>query len=597
MQLFGFAGPFNGPAFPALLAYGTGQCAPDAPQAWQDAQAQSACWAEDIASEARLTVAVAGQARWRDTGLHASARTVLENYRQAGIPLLKRLTGRFALAVLDGDRTLLAVDPMGIGRLCYAKHGGGIVFGVSAERIARSPTLNAALNRQAIFDYLMMHMVPAPRTIFAGVEKLHAASYAIFEDANVRVERYWTPTFAHATKQSNAELHRDLFTALRSAVRTCAPDARSGAFLSGGLDSSTVAGLLNEATPHAKTFSIGFGYADYDELNYARLANRRFGCSGHEYTIHGNDIVDSFARIARAYDEPFGNSSALPAYYCARLAKQHGVDHLLAGDGGDELFAGNSRYTEQQIFELYQLAPRVLRKGLLEPLLARWPRKLDVWPVRKARGYVEKANIPLPARLETWNVVQRLGATEMLHADFLAEVDTQAPFTAMQAVWDATPSNALLHRMLYYDWQYTLADNDLRKVEAMCALAGVKVSYPMLDAAVVDMSASVPPAVMMPGSKLRHFYKQAVTGFLPDEIIHKKKHGFGLPFGLWLQESAPLRDLIFGNLAALRKRNLIRESFIDRLLNLHGSEDARYYGVFLWVLAMLEQWLQEHRTS
>jgi asparagine synthase (glutamine-hydrolysing) len=167
----------------------------------------------------------------------------------------------------------------------------------------------------------------------------------------------------------------------------------------------------------------------------------------------------------------------------------------------------------------------------------------------------------------------------------------------MREVWESTPSDNTLDRMLYYDWHYTLADNDLRKVETMCALAGVRVSYPMLHADVVDMSTRVPANVKMPGTRLRDYYKQAVRGYLPDEIIHKKKHGFGLPFGFWLKDSPQLRDLIFGNLAQFRTRNIVRPQFIDRLLDLHRDEDARHYGVFLWVIAMLEQWFQEHRLS
>jgi asparagine synthase (glutamine-hydrolysing) len=148
--------------------------------------------------------------------------------------------------------------------------------------------------------------------------------------------------------------------------------------------------------------------------------------------------------------------------------------------------------------------------------------------------------------------------------------------------------------MLYYDWQLTLADNDLRKVETMSALAGVRVTYPMLHPDVVELSTRIPPQLKMPGTRLRHFYKRAMAGYLPDEIIDKKKHGFGLPFGLWLQESPALREQIHDNLSSLRSRRIVRPQFIDRLLNLHGQDDARYHGVFIWVLAMLEQWLVEH---
>src|SRR5712671_515985 len=460
-----------------------------------------------------LEILLQGEPIWRGTPAQgaASIESVAAGYRQQGAEFLQRLAGRFALAVSDSKahRIILAIDPMGIERLTYTLLDDAVIFGASAEAVARCPRVSSRINKQAVFDYLMMHMVPAPATVYERVNKLRPATCAIIENGKLRLERYWSPRF-ESRPRAFSELQGELFAALRSAVRDTNPDAATGAFLSGGLDSSSVVGILSEVGPRpAKTFSIGFGYPDYDELSYARIANRHFGCTGHEYTIRGDDIVESFSRIAQIYDEPFGNSSALPAYYCARLAKQHGVDHLLAGDGGDEIFAGNSRYAEQQVFELYRHVPGFFRKGLLEPLVQHWPRSIDLWPIRKARGYIEKANISLPARLETWNVVQRLGAAEMLHPDFLAAIDVRAPFGTMQQVWDSTPSDALLSQMLYYDWHYTLADNDLRKVESVCALANVKVSYPMLHPEVVDMSTRIAPDVMMPGNKLRHFYKQA----------------------------------------------------------------------------------------
>lgn len=555
-------------------------------------------WAPDTARDGTVTVALQGNPTWRRAnGGPATAAGILEAYRRSGRSVLQSLHGRFALAIADENtgETVLAVDPMGIGRLAYAVVGDAIVFSTSAEAVARFPAVNAGLANQAIFDYLFHHAIPAPATVFAGVRKLPPATHLVASRGGVRVERYWDPSFRAESVEPLPVLRAGLNEALRAAVRDCAPDSRTGAFLSGGLDSSTVAGVLSELQPPpAKTFSIGFGYPDYDELAYARIANARFRCEGHEYVIRGADIAATLHKIARAYDEPFGNSSALPAYHCAIMAREAGVDHLLAGDGGDELFAGNSRYADQRIFEWYGFVPTLVRRKLLEPVLERLPQANPPWLVRKARGYVDKANTPLPARLETWNFIFGLGPERVLEPGFLASIDLRGPFARMQEVWDTTPSDSTLQRMLYYDWHYTLADNDLRKVEVMCDLAGVRVSYPMLHHSVVDLSTRVAPGQMMPGRKLRHFYKEAMKGFLPDEIIHKKKHGFGLPFGLWLQESAELRELVFGSLSSLRSRGVIRPDFIDHLLDLHGQDDARYYGVFIWVLAMLEQWFQEH---
>jgi asparagine synthase (glutamine-hydrolysing) len=575
---------FFGAVAPSLTGAGSGRATVEAPAR---------------AERDGIVVAVAGRPYWRGRSelpaSEAIAREILDVYRERGVRLLDRLHGSFALAVVEPSRgsAVLALDRMGVQRLAYAETPAGLVFSTSAEAVARHTATSPALDRQAVLDYLFFHMVPSPRSIFAEVRKLPAATVAEYADGRLKLSRYWTPAFVEDRPGDYEPLAQELLESLRTGVRAASPGAASGAFLSGGLDSSTVAGVLSEVAPPARTFSIGFGFPDYDELSYARIANARFGCVGHEHDITAGDIVASFAAIAEAYDEPFGNSSALPAYYCARLARQHGVAHLLAGDGGDELFAGNSRYADQVVFQHYERVPAAAR-ALLEAGLRACPDALARGVIRKARGYVTKANTPLPDRLEAWNLLHQIGTAEILHPDFLAAVDVEGPVGHMRDVYRSAPSNSQLNRLLYYDWRFTLADNDLRKVEAMCELAGVAVSYPMLHPDVVEMSTRVPPGMKMPGTALRDFYKRAMTDFLPEEIIHKKKHGFGLPFGLWLQQSQELREIVLGNLADLRRRQIVRDGFLDRLLDLHGTEDARYYGVFVWVLAMLEQWLSAH---
>jgi asparagine synthase (glutamine-hydrolysing) len=563
-----------------------------------------AMWADTQAAAHGIVAAVHGSPVWDrrsgSSGSSANPEEILDEYRAQGPSVVSSLGGRFALAILDPARrrAVLAIDPMGIEPLAFATTAGRLVFGSSATTVAESPGIEAAISRQSIFSYLMLHMVPAPDTIFAGVHKLRAGHMAVWDNGDLKVSQWWRPRFVESGGASFETLKSDLHTSLRSAVAGCQPDEYCGAFLSGGLDSSTVAGILSEVRPDSvDTFSIGFGYPEFDELPYARIAGQHFGCRAHEYTITGDDIADSFPLIARAYDEPFGNSSALPLYYCARLARQSGMHHLLAGDGGDELFAGNSRYARQSIFGRYEGLPRLLRKGVVEPLLAGMPDAIRFRPFRRASAFIGRANVPLPERLEIWNLLYRVGAADVLHPEFLASIDPDAPLRRMKEVWDEAPCDTQLNRLLYYDWQYTLADNDLRKVETMAELAGIRVSYPMLHPDVVNLSLRVPPEMKMPGTKLRHFYKEAMTGFLPDAIIHKTKHGFGLPFGLWLHDSPRLRDLVMGNLADLRRRQIVQTAFLDRLLQLHGADDASYHGVFVWVLAMLEQWFSEHDLS
>jgi asparagine synthase (glutamine-hydrolysing) len=308
-------------------------------------------------------------------------------------------------------------------------------------------------------------------------------------------------------------------------------------------------------------------------------------------------VVSAFPQIAAAYDEPFGNSSAVPSYFCARLAREHGITHLLAGDGGDEIFGGNERYARQKVFEAYHSVPHGIRRSLIEPL-SRWiDPESRITPLRKLRSYVDQARIPMPERLETWNFMYRASLDDMLEPQFRAVIDARAPFRRMSETYGRAQCRSLVNKMLFFDWQYTLADNDLRKVGTMCRLAGVRVSYPMLHQQLIDVSLRVPPALKVQGLNLRVLYKQAMSGFLPDEIINKTKHGFGLPFGHWLKTHAPLADLIYSYLDGLKQRRMIRAEFLDRLIQEHRSGHPSYFGYAIWDLAMLEAWFQAHAVT
>jgi asparagine synthase (glutamine-hydrolysing) len=560
----------------------------------------TACIAPHLASGDGLTVAIRGAPLWRsgDDGPASSpASRVLAAYRRAGATFLQELQGAFALVVMDhqAQKTLLAVDRMGIEALAFAATPRGIVFGSSCAAVAACPVVSGSLRSQALFDFLLLHMIPSPETAYEGVRKLEPGTCVTFADGRATTRRYWQPSFVEGPGGDVRELEAALHDSLRTAVGACRPDGATGAFLSGGLDSSTVAGVLGAVSQNpARTFSIGFGVDAYNELEFARIAARHFGFDAREYHVTPEDIVDAFPRIAAAYDEPFGNSSAVPTYVCARLAAQHGVNHLLAGDGGDELFGGNDRYARQRVFEHYQRVPQWLRRGVIEPLALTVDPESGLTPLRKMRSYVEQARITLPERFEYWNMLYRTDISVMLEPEFQASIDPRAAVRLMSEVYAVPECNSLLNRMLFYDWHFTLADNDLRKVNTMCELAGVKVSYPMLHPAVLDLSLRVPPSLKMAGSDLRTFYKQAMRSFLPREILEKRKHGFGLPFGVWLKTHAALGEMIFSLLTDLKSRRIIRAGFLDQLIREQRSGDASYFGYAIWDLAMLEGWIKAH---
>jgi asparagine synthase (glutamine-hydrolysing) len=555
------------------------------------------------ASEAGVAVGVCGSPMLRGAGPARPAEpaaAVLQAYLQRGAGFLEGITGAFAVAVVDGRRgeTLLAVDRMGIECLAFAVTPQGVMFADSAYAVAGHAAAGARLRPQALYDYLLMHMVAAPETVFEGVHKLRAGTCVTIGAGGTRTSRYWQPEFNERRGTSLDALGIELQRCLHDAVAACEPDDRTGAFLSGGLDSSSVAGMLARVGPGpTKTFSIGFDVESHDELAYADIANRHFGCESHLVQVTADDIVEVFERIAAAFDQPFGNSSAVPTYICARTAAAQGIVHLLAGDGGDELFGGNERYLRQRVFERYRSLPSLLRRYALEPVARLIDEESAITPLRKLGSYVRQASVPLPERLESWNLVHRYGAARVLTPEFLALIDPGAPLANMRQVYATYPDTSLLNHMLFYDWQFTLSDNDLRKVGVMCELAGVRVSYPMLDSRVVDLSLRVPSTDKISATELRHFYKRAMRDFLPPEILTKSKHGFGLPFGVWLKTHARLRELIVGHLESLRSRRIVHEAFITDILARHQHGDASYYGYPLWDLAMLDAWMTAHSVT
>ncbi len=568
---------------------------------------QTAATPQPVLEQRGISAAICGHVRWKDTELDALSKShghhaaLIEAYRRHGEFLLHHINGHFALAVLDPERqrALLAVDHIGAHPMCYAHtKDGALVFGSTTDAVRAHPDVASKLSMQALYDYVYFHMIPSPDTVYAGINKLEPAQCLWLENGKLRLRFYWQPAFVESDDKQFPDLQDEFLKAMRGAVTRCDPDQHTGAFLSGGTDSSTVSGMLAGIQPNAaRTYSIGFAAEGYDEISYARLASNHFHTQQHEYYVTPQDVADSIPHIARAYDEPFGNSSAIPTYYCARMAKQDGMRVLLAGDGGDELFGGNARYAKQKVFDWYQRIPSALRRNVVEPLFVELPFSQWLSPTRKIRSYIEQARVPMPERMESYNFLSRTDPRTIFQGDFLDAVNPGHPLALLQAVYQRAPTSSLLNRMLYMDWKITLADNDLRKVNRMCALAGIEVRYPMLDDELVEFSARVAPELKLKGLKLRYFFKKSLENFLPHEIINKSKHGFGLPFGEWLKTSPQLQDIVYTSLQAFKARGMVRPEFIDELITTHRSGHASYYGTMLWVFAFLEQWFQQHKVA
>ncbi len=559
----------------------------------------------DVASiSSKIDVAIIGAPYWKRPELekksteYGYAQVIATIYLECGMRFLDSLAGRFSIVLFDHQREelVLCLDRMGQQHLYYTQTSSGVIFSSRADAVVSHPSVDKIISNQGIYDYFYFHAIPSSGSIYKNVSKLENGQYVAFRNGSIVPHYYWKPEFVEQNHESIESLSEEMLSIIERSVSRCVarPEYSSsvGAFLSGGLDSSTVSGALSKITNgKAQTFSIGFDAEGYDEMEYARIASKHFNTGHNEYYVTPDDVIAEVPNISRYLDEPFGNSSALPAYFCAKMAKERGVKILLAGDGGDELFAGNERYAKQEVFESYYNIPAIFRGLFLEPLFLHNPIMKHMPVLNKIYSYIRQAKIPLPDRLETYNYLHRHAAEEIFSREVLASVDQQHPLNILRESYQYLHNVTDLNRMMWPDWKRTLHDNDLVKVNRMCERVGVGVAYPLLDDELVDFSCRIPSDIKLKNGTLRWFYKEAVAGFLPQEIIEKKKQGFGLPFGIWTSEHVGLQELAYASLESLNKRELFSKSFIDQTITMHQSVHAKFYGELVWILMMLELWL------
>ncbi|MBS0368675.1 MAG: asparagine synthase [Proteobacteria bacterium] len=522
-----------------------------------------------------------------------SAEHWLGLFASRGSEAIADIRGRFAIALIDTRRNVVTLfnDRFDTEPWCYAEEKGALAL---SDRANGVPVRSRTVSTQAIFNYLYFHVIPSPDTVFNEVRRLLPASRLDWKGGALQLARYWTPRFDEHPGLSLEQAKGRFLDIVQASVEREYTGDGTGAFLSGGTDSSSVSGMLCRISGKpAKTYSMGFDAQGYDEMEYARIAARHFKTDHHEYYVTPDDLLDGIPKVACSYDQPFGNSSAVPAWICATRAREDGVTKLLAGDGGDELFGGNSRYATQRIFGWYNTIPSLLRAAVVEPISA-LPGMKRIPLVRKGVSYVEQASIPMPDRLEIYNLLIRLGMDKVFTPGFLKGIDVHGPGQLQRATWAEVGDASLVNHMLAFDWKYTLADNDLPKVVGTTRLAGLDVGFPLLSDELLDFSLTLPTEWKLKGLKLRWMFKEALRGFLPDEIITKKKHGFGLPFGVWAIKHPGLRKLATDALESFSARGVMSPAFLREVLEKRLPEHPGYYGEMVWIVMVLEFWLQAH---
>jgi asparagine synthase (glutamine-hydrolysing) len=514
----------------------------------------------------------------------SDTEVLVHGYEEWGADLVERLNGMFAFAVLDrrNGAVVLARDRMGIKPLHYAIDGDRLVFASELKALLRDPALRKGIDPAALDDYLAYEYVPSPNSIVRGIKKLepgHTLTWSV-ADSTHRLRRYWSPqlNLDGADGRNIDEECEKLRSVLSESVRKeLISDVPLGVFLSGGIDSSAVAAMMTQLGGEVKSFSVGFADRSFDESAHARLVARHLGTEHHELTLEPGMLLDLVPRLPDLLDEPLGDASIIPTYLLSEFTRRH-VKVALGGDGGDELFAGYPTLQAHRLASYYLKAPRLLRQGLVEPVVRRLPvSRGNLSFDFRAKRFVSGAAYPVAERHQRWmGSFDREERTAML-ARSVRNADAGAA--------DADP----LNQVLLLDMRLYLENDILVKLDRASMMASLEGRVPLLNNDFVAYATHLPLNMKLRGLRSKFLLKRALRGILPDAILNRPKKGFGIPVAHWFR--GPLKEQM---LSVLSPERIASEGFFDpgvvkRLIDDHldGRRDNRKQ---LWTLFAFELW-------
>jgi asparagine synthase (glutamine-hydrolysing) len=507
-------------------------------------------------------------ARGHDFRSHCDTEVLAHAYEEWGDEFLGRLRGMFALALWDraGRRLLLARDRFGIKPLFYAAHGGRLAFASELTALAHAPGFSRDLDPDAVEAYLAFNSIPAPLSAYRAARKLPPGHLLEWREGRPRLARYARPAPAAAGAvrgEGSAALEAEARERLRDSVRAhLVADVPVGVLLSGGIDSSALTALAAEASQGpVATFSIGFEERSFDELELARLVARRYGTDHHELVLRP-DAAELLPMIAAAYDEPSGDSSALPTYLVCRLAAGH-VKVVLSGEGGDELFGGYQTYVADR---LAPVAGPVA--GAVRPLVERLPSGTGRVPLDyKLKRFARAARLP---PLERHHGFKEIFAPE-LRRDLLGPQTRADPLHLYRARYEETLGAPPLARLQDVDLGLYLVDDLLVKTDRMSMAHSIEARVPFLDPVVSDLALALPSHHKVLGTSTKRLLRRAVAPLLPDAVARGPKRGFSIPAAAWLR--GPLLPFAREVLSAdrLRADGVFDPPAVARLLERHAS--------------------------
>jgi asparagine synthase (glutamine-hydrolysing) len=520
---------------------------------------------------------------------------IVHLYEEYGADCVRHLHGMFAFALWDARREqlLVARDRVGKKPLLYALRDGVLSFASEMAALLADDEIPRTVDPVAIDRFLDHGYVPTPMSAIRGVRKLPPAHTLLMRDGEVTLQRYWSLDYSKKLDASAEEIGELVRDELRAATkRRMVSDVPLGAFLSGGIDSSAVVAAMAEASSEpVRTFSIGFDHERLNELPHARKVAEQFGTVHEEFEVRP-DAIDVVPTLVRHYGEPFADTSAIPSFYLAAMARKH-VTVALNGDGGDESFAGYQRYVANALASRLDGIPAPLRRGAAA-IGGRLREGEDISGLRnRVRRLAGTLALDAPARYGRYvawlDDSQRARLYSPGFAATLAADDVPDP---IGDVWGAASGADAVDRMLEVDVRTYLVDDLIAKVDIATMAHGLEARSPFLDHQLMELAASIPADLKLRGREKKWILRDAMRGWLPDDVLDRPKQGFSVPLSDWLR--GDLRD--WSREILLDRESLDRGYFepaaVRALLDRH---DAGIDGEAkrIWALVMLELWHRE----
>lgn len=521
---------------------------------------------------------------------------IIALYQSEGVDCLKKLNGMFAIAIWDKakEELFLARDRIGKKPLYYYNNEKDFIFASEIKAILAVPGIPKKVREDALYDYLTYLYVPEPKTIFEDIFKLEPGHWLLISADKVEGGQYWELSFAETMNKSKEEVTDEVFNNLKECVeRRMISDVPLGAFLSGGVDSSAVVGLMaqKEDKP-VTTCSIGFDSKKFDEVQYAQQVADIYKTEHHEFTVKEN-LVEHIEHIAKYFDEPFADSSMIPTYFVSKLAREK-VTVALAGDGGDENFAGYSKYAVDHIEnELRKKFPSFLKRHVF-PIFARLLKNSNQKYLKKAFTLLDTlSRSPARGFFLTNSFLTDKQWSGLAKPSLKAKTADYHPSFVTEHHYHQANTDDHLSKLLYVDIKTFLPGDILVKVDRMSMANSLEVRAPMLDYEFVEMSAKIPSSLKFHEGDKKHILKEASKKLLPDDILYRKKQGFSVPLAQWFRSD--IKGFAQENLLSSDSgiNHYFELAYISQLWEEH-QEEIRDHSTLLWSLLMFELWWQHY---